>query len=350
MTRRIDHLATRIAHLVGPGRLHVTGGMLAFTPQGRSRMAPARIDPRSLDAVYCHGKVTLSDEAVRLIQRHGARIAWFSPNGLRCRGRMEPMTEAQTSAAARLAQFRALHHPPTCLELARGTVADKIHSQLAAARHYQRQGHAQAGPVVARLKRFHGELARASTLDAIRGLEGITSREWFALFATVLRPPWHFPGRVRRPPTDPVNALLSLGYTWLLNRAVTLTLAAGLEPQLGALHDYRPGRPSLACDLIEPLRAPAVDRWAIAVCNRKHLAPTDFRRDEASGGYYLQSRVFPATLQAWETHAHDQHLAEALEDRLEHLRRRFYTFLSPLPGPPDPNETTAIQAEPEVES
>ena len=77
----------------------------------------------------------------------------------------------------------------------------------------------------------------------------------------LLRPPWRFVQRVRRPPTDPVNALLSLGYTWVLTRTVARCEAAGLEVNLGGLHDYRPGRPSLACDLMEPLRVPAVDRW-----------------------------------------------------------------------------------------
>src|SRR5205085_1352949 len=71
-------------------------------------------------------------------------------------------------------------------------------------------------------------------------------------------PPWTFPDRTRRPPTDPVKPLLSLGYTWLLGRVTARVEAAGYEPSLGGLHDYRPGRPSLGCDLIEPLRVPAV--------------------------------------------------------------------------------------------
>jgi len=113
-------------------------------------------------------------------------------------------------------------------------------------------------------------------------------------------PPWAFKRRVRRPPTDPVNALLSLGYTFLLTRIVARCEAVGLETALGALHDYHPGRPSLACDLIEPLRVPVVDRWVLAVCNQQRLKPESFLTTKS--GVKLEPGVFPSVLGWWEEH------------------------------------------------
>ena len=104
------------------------------------------------------------------------------------------------------------------------------------------------------------------------GHRGQRQLRWFELLGRLLNPPWQFSRRVRRPPTDPVNALLSLAYTWLTNRATARIQAHGLEVALGALHEYHPGRPSLACDLIEPLRVPIVDRWLVKTCNRNEVA------------------------------------------------------------------------------
>src|SRR5262249_22130503 len=106
----------------------------------------------------------------------------------------------------------------------------------------------------------------------------------------------------------------------------------GLEPQLGALQHYRPGRPSLACDLIEPLRVPAVDRWLIALCNQDHVGPDDFHGDDSRGGR-LRLATFPAILLSWENHA--VHLGvDALFDRRPNdLCARFRTCSPPLPTP-----------------
>jgi CRISPR-associated protein Cas1 len=136
-------------------------------------------------------------------------------------------------------------------------------------------------------------------LDVLRGLEGDSTKHWFGLFAQLLKAPWQFPGRVRRPPTDPVNSLLSLGYTWLTNKTIARTEAAGLEIHVGALHEYRPGRPSLACDLVEPLRAPVVDRWVLSRLNQGHIRSSDFDEDVTHGVRLKRSR-FMAVLTRWE--------------------------------------------------
>src|SRR5262249_6394669 len=156
--------------------------------------------------------------------------------------------------------------------------------------HYQRQGAAAAGPVLQQLQQTAERCREATSLEQLRGLEGAASAAWFSLLGQLLRPPWQFPQRVRRPPTDPVNALLSLGYTWVLTRTVARAEAAGLEVNLGGLHEYRPGRPSLACDLMEPLRVPAVDRWLVQRLNQGEMTPADFVTE--GGGIRLHPKAF----------------------------------------------------------
>ena len=121
-------------------------------------------------------------------------------------------------------------------------------------------------------------------LETLRGIEGDAASHAFAVYGHLLVPSGiSFPGRVRRPPTDPANALLSFLYTLLAHDCTAALLAAGLDPQLGFLHRDRPGRPSLALDLMEELRPLIADRHAIALLNRRQITPKDFHVDPTHG-------------------------------------------------------------------
>lgn len=288
-------LATPVAHLVGPGKLHAASGQLAFTAPERD---PLRLDPKALRAIFCYGPVSVTDQALDLLFQHHIEVSWMTPSGFRCRGRLA--SDHTDSTAIRILQHRVLAHPPHRLVLARHLVEAKIRSQIDAARHYQRQGCRAAGSILGRLQHLLSQCQNAPSLDSVRGTEGHATSLWFTAFGQLLHSPWQFSHRTRRPPTDPVNALLSLAYTWLTQRAAAAIQARGLELALGALHDFHPGRPSLACDLVEPLRVPAVDRWVIKLCNRNEIAPSDFAPE--GPGVRLQPKVFGRVLANWETH------------------------------------------------
>ena len=99
-------------------------------------------------------------------------------------------------------------------------------------------------------------------------------------FRSLLPTEWSFPSRISHPPTDSINALLSLGYTLTLSRCQQLIAAADLDPLVGFLHELRSGRPSLACDVMEPLRVPMVDRWILSLLVRKQLTADSFEQDQ----------------------------------------------------------------------
>lgn len=137
-------------------------------------------------------------------------------------------------------------------------------------------------------------------LETLRGIEGDAAARAFAVFRHLLAPSGlPFPGRVRRPPTDPANALLSFLYTLLAHDCATALLAAGLDPQLGFLHRDRPGRPSLALDLMEELRPLLADRLAIALLNRRQLTAKDFAVDPTHA-HRLTDDARKTTLVAWQ--------------------------------------------------
>lgn len=136
--------------------------------------------------------------------------------------------------------------------------------------------------------RMHG-------LGPLLGVEGSASAAYYGAFGALLRGGWQFAGRVRRPPTDPINALLSFGYTVLTNQIVSLIHAVGLDPGLGVLHQPGFGKPALALDLIEPFRPIIIDSVVLTMVNTGQIRPSDFR--EELGAYRLSDDARKAFLE-----------------------------------------------------
>ncbi len=185
---------------------------------------------------------------------HRINAVLLSPVGHEVRGQL--VLDQDASANLRRAQHETCRDLAARLPLACELVRDKIQSQRDAARHYQRHGARAAGAIDTALAQMLNRTRSVRSLEELRGVEGQASACWFDLLGQLLQPPWSFTTRNRRPPRDPVNSLLSLGYTWLANRMEVEIRACGLEPTQGVYHELRPGRPSLACDLIEPYRVP----------------------------------------------------------------------------------------------
>ncbi|MBI3273311.1 MAG: CRISPR-associated endonuclease Cas1 [Planctomycetes bacterium] len=337
---RTDRVSTPTAHLVGPGRLKVMNGHLAFSAPEQT---PIRLDADGLKVLMCHGSVGMTGEAVELLLKRGVQVAWMTPKGRACWGRMTAGIDGGT--ALRMRQHAVFAGVEERGLLAVRVVEAKVASQVDAARHYQRQGATVAGTVLERLRGLQEKVAGTTDVSVLRGIEGAASAAWFEVLGGLLLEPWKFAKRVRRPPTDPVNALLSLGYTWLLNRTVARLAAAGLEVNLGALHEYMPGRPSLACDLMEPLRVGAVDRWVLALCNRAEVSPSQF--EWVGGGMRLVPDVFPRVVTSWEGHWVGGGLDLELEGWVTGLARWLNGSPELPPGPKMPQETRGVQADSE---
>jgi CRISPR/Cas system-associated endonuclease Cas1 len=116
-----------------------------------------------------------------------------------------------------------------------------------------------------------------------------------------------------------------------LTRTVARVEAAGLEAALGALHEYRAGRPSLACDLMEPLRVPAVDRWVVALCSGAQVSPADFLAE--NGGMRLQPAVFGRILTSWQTHWIEGDQERSLDQLVQEVVTQLRTVAAGLPTP-----------------
>lgn len=284
------------------------------------------LDLRALELVLCYGPVGVTDDAVRQLLLSGVHVAFLSFRGARFRGVLAPPGGGHTGL--RLLQYRVLHHRDARLALARDVVARKIASQLDGARHFQRHG-GLPGEWLDALKQHRQAANTAADHAALMGIEGAATNLWFRILGARFRSPWSFSGRNRRPPRDPVNALLSLGYTLLTSRLAARCQAVGLEIGLGALHEPRPGRPALVCDLVEPLRVRVVDRWVLSICHRGVVQPGDFQR-AGQGGVILTDDAFSRVLGQWEAEWSRAQHGRRIENEitrfmqlLRHLDRKF---------------------------
>jgi len=156
------------------------------------------------------------------------------------------------------------------------------------------------GNAIKKLATSLRRVQHTSSVSETMGIEGDAASTYFSVFNELLRGTgFTFGGRVRRPPTDPVNALLSFAYTLITHECSSALQGVGLDPYVGLLHQDRPGRVSLALDLLEEFRAPWADRFVLTLINRKQIQLNDFIT-EASGAVRLKDDARKTFLIAWQ--------------------------------------------------
>jgi len=244
-----------------------------------------------ISSIVCFGSVLISPSLMHKLAEDGKSLVLLDESG-RFKARLEGPVSG--NILLRQAQHRLAVDQGFALEFARSIVAGKLKNSrnllLRAAREStlleeQKSLEASAERLAAGVR----SVAKVDNLNAARGIEGETAREYFAALNFVVKPQvrgiFAFNGRTRRPPLDRFNALLSFLYAMLMNDCRSALEAVGLDPQLGFLHAVRPGRAALALDLQEEFRSIVADRLALTLMNRGQLKAEDF--EERPGGAVL---------------------------------------------------------------
>jgi CRISPR-associated protein Cas1 len=253
---------------------------------------------RSLSHLSVYGQVQLTAGAVQALCSAGIGASFFSTGGWYY-GALGGVATA--SVHTRLAQFEAAADPGRSLRLARAFVRGKI---LNCRTLLRRNAPEEPAAALARLKDYAADARRAASLESLLGIEGMAARIYFGVLAALLAPrsgggaAFDFEGRNRRPPRDPVNALLSFAYALLVRDARIALLAAGFDPTVGFLHQPRPGRPALALDLMEEFRPLVADSVVLTAINTEIVQAGDFVH--AAGAVALNERGRKAFLGAYE--------------------------------------------------
>jgi CRISP-associated protein Cas1 len=244
-----------------------------------------------LGGIVAFGNILVSPFLIHRCAADGRNLVWLSQYG-RFKARLAGSTTG--NILLRRAQHMALDSPEMTLNIARYVIAGKLQNARNILMRAAREAKDEADQKVLRAAaQVHVESIRnaesAVNLDQLRGIEGFAAKAYFSGFTAMIRTnraAFEFTERSRRPPRDPINALLSFVYTLLVNECVAACEGVGLDPQLGFLHVLRPGRPALALDLMEELRSLLADRLVLTLINRGQLQPDDFV-ERPGGAIYL---------------------------------------------------------------
>jgi len=265
--------------------LRKDGSRLAVTKEGQTL---ASVPLGHVDQLVLAGNVNLSTPLLKHLLKYDVEVVLLNSYG-KYEGRFT--TELSKNAVLRLRQYERSKEESFRMQVARGIVLGKIQNMRAfLMRGNRTRGNAVLEEAIRQLSSLFPTVERATGLDVLLGVEGAASHTYFQGFAALLGEEigFDFEKRTRRPPRDPVNALLSLGYTLLCSDCLTACQIAGLDPYVGFYHIPVYGRPALALDLMEEFRVLLVDSVVLSLINRGSIRPNDF--EEKYGGWFLTER------------------------------------------------------------
>ncbi len=252
---------------------------------------------RSVERLVCLGPVQLTAAATRLLLQARIPVLFCSGRG-RYYGTLSAGSEDVEVLLLQLARYQ---DQAFRVSVAQALVGAKIrHQQRLLRRQARNHPDPMLSPVADQLGQWLEGLPGRASVAEVMGVEGQASALYFSVFGRLLRQDGiTFTARTRRPPTDPVNAVLSLGYMLVLGEVVSAVLAHGLYPGVGFLHEVSRRRPALALDLLELARQPIVDRLTLSLFNRRVLTPDDFQ-PHADGGVRLKAESLKRYLHCYE--------------------------------------------------
>ena len=272
----------------------------------------------TLGGLVCFGNVSLSPFALGLCGQNGVTVSMLTEQG-RFLARMEGPISG--NVLLRRAQYRASDSPEASAAVAKAFIMAKVANARTVLLRAQRD-RPDVSPAIGlaadRLAATLQSLPSVTALDTLRGAEGEAAVSYFDAFdhlITSQKNEFRFEGRSRRPPKDRVNSMLSFLSVMLTHDARAACEAVGLDSQVGFLHRDRPGRPSLALDLMEELRPVLVDRLVFSLINRKQVASEGFRLTE-SGGVEMDDKTRKSLLKAWQDRKADQLIHPFLGEKL----------------------------------
>jgi len=238
-----------------------------------------------IDRVLLFGNIQITTQAMKFLLESGIETAFFNIHG-KLIGRLSPVESK--NVLLRISQYEAYRDENFRLKVAKAIVEGKIKNSKVMLQRYQRNhpGEVDFSEPLRNLDSCLEELQNKTKVSTVVGLEGRASAVYFEAFGKMLRKDIQFTLRTRRPPQDPINSLLCLGYALITSEMFSLVSAIGFDPYIGFLHGIDYGRPSLALDLIEEFRHAVVDRLTLELVNKEILTEDDF--EEKEGGVYLK--------------------------------------------------------------
>jgi CRISPR-associated protein Cas1 len=279
-----------------------------------------RVPVHTLEGLVCWGQVSCSPPVLGLCCERGVGVSFVSEQGRFLARVTGPVSG---NVLLRRQQYRMADGASGALPVVRTIVAAKIANSrvvlLRAAREIADEAREKDLREAANRLSWAGlEAARAGSIDEVRGHEGMAGQVYFSVFDRMIagdREAFQFGGRSRRPPLDRVNALLSFVYALLRHDIESALESVGLDPAVGFLHTDRPGRPSLALDLMEELRSVLADRLVLTLINRRQVQGSGFSEQDG-GGISMDDGTRKQVIAAWQNRKQEEIEHPYLKERI----------------------------------
>ena len=233
-----------------------------------------------VEKIVVMGNVQITTQALHMVMEYGVSLSFLSYGG---RYIGQAVSESSKNIFLRLAQYERYQDSEARCEIARRIIDAKIQNQISVIEAYRWKEKQNWRDAIQKLDENRKKLSSKTNSSGMMGIEGICSSIYFSCFSQMLTCELNFSGRNRRPPKDPVNALLSLVYTFLTIEIENALENESFEPYLGFLHGIKYGRKSLALDLVEEFRQPVGDRLVLKLLNKRMLSEFDFQWEERRG-------------------------------------------------------------------
>ena len=249
-----------------------------------------------IDQIIVYGRVTLTHAATAMFLENGIEVTYLNQYG-KFIGRLQGAYSK--NCILRKDQYKMSLNDQAATYLAGCFVSGKLRNMLNILQRARREGAEINNNSILTIKNSIKALNNAKNVDMVRGIEGAGSAAYFACFSALLKKSFQFKTRVKRPPTDPVNSMLSLAYTMLSKDITSAVNTVGMDPYTGFLHRDRYGRVSLALDLMEEFRPIVADTTVLACINKGIIQPDDFKV-EFGNVYYLKEHAYKKFLTQYE--------------------------------------------------
>lgn len=279
-----------------------------------------RLPLHNLENIVCFNYLGVSPGLMSACMERNVGLCFLTPNG---RFQARVSGKVRGNVLLRKKQYAVSEKDPESVPIAASFLIGKISNcrkvlERAIRDHAMLVDVEALTAVSSSLKVFLGQIGACQTIGDLMGFEGVAAKLYFSVFGQLIlqqKEDFFFVERSRRPPLDNMNALLSFYYTLLTNDVASALEGVGLDPYVGFLHQDRPGRPSLALDLMEELRPVFADRLALSLVNRKQILGKGFTAKE-SGGVLMDDETRKVVLTAWQERKKEEIVHPFLKERI----------------------------------
>lgn len=280
-----------------------------------------RVPIHTLSTIVCFGNISCSPFLMGFCGERHVGLSFLTENGKFLARVQGPVSG---NVLLRREQYRKADSPEFCIAFTKASLSGKIANArtvlLRAMRdHSGKNGIELVGKAGDSLKQQMNMIQRQTDIDSLRGVEGFAANTYFGVFnhlITAQKESFFFKERSRRPPKDNVNALLSFLYTLLVHDMRSALESVGLDPAVGFLHKDRPGRPSLALDLIEELRPLLADRLTLSLVNLQQIQRRGFKISE-SGAVLMNDETRKKVLVAYQERKREEIYHPYIEEKIK---------------------------------